>query len=165
MDRNSQINAFKKKNVRENFFFGSKAIINHKFQFRLVFANLFILTCFFASTLAFISYKIDKLNLQQISNEILKVEFMIPITAIFVVFTVFSIILNLYQSFKASAPIYRLCRYLKDVASTQEILPLSFRKKDYYQELPPLVIEAFMRLKEKGTATNIELTQKKSKAS
>ncbi len=139
----------RKKNGRENFFFGERAVINKKLQFRLVFMNLAIFTAYLVTSLVFVSVKLNRVDLQEVSKDVLKFDLFVSLSLIFLGFALISVVANMYQSFKASAPIYRLSRYFKDVAASEEVLPLSFRKEDYYQDLPPLVVEAFKRVREK----------------
>ena len=143
------MNDQKKKVARENFFFGERAIINKKLQFRLVFMNLFIFGSYLITSLVLVSIKINGANFQNISKDVLKVDLFFSLSLVFGAFAIVSIIANMYQSFKASAPIHRLNRYFRDVAASEEVLPLSFRKEDYYDDLPPLVVEAFKRVRER----------------
>ncbi len=139
----------RKTNGRENFFFGERAVINKKLQFRLVLLNLSIFACYLVTSLVFVSIKLNKVDLKTIAPDVLRVDLFLSLSLIFLGFALVSVVANMYQSFKASAPIYRLARYFRDVAASEEVLPLSFRKDDYYQELPPLIVEAFKRVREK----------------
>ena len=56
----------------------------------------------------------------------------------------------LYRFFhKALGPLQRLENYFVEVSAKREVLPLSFRKDDYFQQLPPLIIETLQSFEQK----------------
>jgi hypothetical protein len=131
------------KKSRESFLTGNIAIINPRLQLRFVCYNLLLMCSMAILIIGFIHYRLNT------NIEVSTIELTLPIAIIAVIHGILAISLNLYLSFKASAPVRRLENYFKDVSSCQEVLPLSFRKDDYYQELPALVVEALMRLEQK----------------
>ncbi len=56
----------------------------------------------------------------------------------------------LLLSHKVSGPIVRLMSFFNEINETGEIKHLSFRKNDFFRELPPLINEALLTVKDKS---------------
>ncbi len=128
------------KNRKSVFSAHQNGVINKKLKVNLIISNVLVLFGFFLILSLFLYSKVD-LSLSQSFPS-----FFLPMFLIFTLFLFFSIYINLFFAFKASAPIYRLHEYFKEVSKKQEVLPLSFRSDDYYNDLPPLIIESYQRL-------------------
>jgi len=121
-----------------------EGVINKDLKVNLIISNALIL---FGLFLVLTLYFYSKMDLS-LNNSF--AGFVFPLIIILTIFLALSIYVNLYFAFKASAPIYRLQKYFKEVSNKQEVLPLSFRNDDYYTDLPPLIIESYQRLSEKN---------------
>ncbi len=122
----------------------NQGIINKELKVNLIISNLLILFGLFLVLALFFYSKMD----MELTNSFINL--VIPLTLIFGFFLFLSIYINLFFAFKASAPIYRLHKYFREVSQKQEVLPLSFRNDDYYNDLPPLIIESYQRLSKKN---------------
>ncbi len=58
-----------------------------------------------------------------------------------------SFVICIYLSHKTAGPIYKLTQYLKSLRESDQIPPLTFRKGDYFTELPAEVNETVTHLK------------------
>ena len=121
----------------------SEGVINKDLKLNLIISNALVLFGLFLVLGLFFYSKIDISFTNSFTG------FFLPLSLILIFFLAISIYINLFFAFKASAPIYRLHKYFKEVSNKQEVLPLSFRSNDYYTDLPPLIIESFQRLSEK----------------
>ncbi len=122
----------------------ARKAINKDLKVRLIMTNIIVMFSFFLIVSLFLYSKFST------SLDHPMIGIFLPILFLFFIFCGVSAYLNLFLAFKASAPIYRLENYFKTVSDRQEILPLSFRKDDYYNELPSLIIESFHRLEKKN---------------
>lgn len=151
-----------KKIKRENFFLGSKAIINPKLQFRFILFNLINISFIFGSIALFLILKLDKTSSLAIEKDILKIQFILPIFLIFLLGSIISMVLNTYMSYKVSEPIERLKVYFKNVADQQKVLPLSFRKGDYFRDIPSIIVNSLMRLNKEESSLEKDVDKKAS---
>jgi hypothetical protein len=140
------------KNQRKNFFINNKALLYPGLQMKFIFQNILCLFLFFVLSYIGINLKLNHFSVAGMDVveqvKFLKFDLFLILLVSFVVSAFLSTVLNLYHTFKIVAPFLRLCRYLKEVAIAQEILPIAFRKGDYFMELPSLLIDALKRIRE-----------------
>ena len=67
----------------------------------------------------------------------------------FVVGLVVSIIANLLISHRIAGPFYRLRRYFIEMAHTGHFLPVSFRKGDFFSDLPAAINAALKKISQR----------------
>lgn len=58
-----------------------------------------------------------------------------------------SLVITLVISHRLAGPLVRLKNHFKGIVDTGEVKAVQFRKGDYFQDLPPLVNEAFDQVK------------------
>lgn len=59
----------------------------------------------------------------------------------------FSLALTLLVSHRLAGPLVRLKSHLRRITESGEVTPIQFRKRDYFEDLPPLVNGAFEKVK------------------
>lgn len=62
----------------------------------------------------------------------------------------FTFVLTIYFSHKATGPIYRLKTYFLEMKSKEKMSPLTFRKGDYYDDLPEIINDGLETIKQKN---------------
>lgn len=130
-----------------------------RFQFTLIFLNLFIMTCclglvFYQIEASFneLIYIGEKLKLDPnsaffrlLSNQKGAIQEKLYIAAI--ISYVLSFWATIIVSHKVSGPIYRLKMYFKDISSNGLSAPLKFRDRDYYHDLADTVNDGIDKIK------------------
>lgn len=148
-----EVNTRKQKKFRFNF------IIYPQFQFAIILLNLIVfgitaiatVVQFFSMMNYIKSIGLDA-NLRenhpffafiQFQESTFLTYFLIGIVVAFIVTSFVTLII----SHRMAGPIVRLKSYLREVKEKREVLPLKFRKHDFFKDLPDIVTDALKSLK------------------
>ncbi len=148
---------------KQKRFFWKKFQVHSKFQWIFLFVNLGILL----STILFIGIQVSRtygylnqlgvdVNLEaghpffkfiELQKSIL-IQDLWAIALLSVIFLVIvSVVSTLILTHRVAGPFIRLKSYFKALSETAEVKPLSFRKGDFFDELPGLINDALQKIK------------------
>jgi hypothetical protein len=134
-------------------------LIYPRFQLTLVVVNLVIMSLSFAlvffqviDSFDFLNQIGEKLHLSTDSAffKLLTHQKDILLNKLYIAAAVsytFSFIMTIYFSHKATGPIYRLKTYFIEMKEDGTDYPLSFRKGDYYSDLPEIINDGIEQIK------------------
>ena len=74
----------------------------------------------------------------------------IALTMALLASTIFSIVI----SHRMAGPLVRLMNYFKAISNGEEVREISFREKDFFTEIPPVINEAINKIKGESDSTN-----------
>lgn len=134
---------------RTLFFLQNNVLIYPKFQIRLVMLNLLIFLTYALSVVSVIFYQLSNVS-EQLDLKVITNVLVIKVLVITIFFSLFSVMINLYHSFKFSYPLLKMIDYFNSVIQFKTLMPLQFRKGDYFQELPPLIMKAMLLMLNKN---------------